>query len=43
MGHIELVKILPANGADRSVEAEGHPALSLAQAQNNSEIIELLS
>lgn len=43
MGHIEIVKILLANGADRSIEAEGHTPLSLARAQSNSEIIELLS
>lgn len=43
MGHVDIVKILLANGADRTIEAEGHTALSLVQAQNNSEIIELLS
>jgi ankyrin repeat protein len=43
MGHVEIVKILLANGADRSIEAESHTALSLAQAQNSVEIIELLS
>jgi ankyrin repeat protein len=43
MGHTDIVKILLANSANRSIEAEGHTPLSLAQAQNNSEIIELLS
>jgi hypothetical protein len=43
MGHIEIVKMLLANGADKSIEAEKQTALSLAQARDNKEIIDLLS
>jgi ankyrin repeat protein len=43
MGHIEIVKILLTSGADKSIEAENHTALSLAQARENKEIIDMLS
>ncbi|MCX6317065.1 MAG: ankyrin repeat domain-containing protein [Bacteroidetes bacterium] len=43
MGHIELVQLLLINGADKSIEADGHTAISLATARGNKEIIELLS
>lgn len=43
MGHIDVVKVLLAHGADKSIKAEDHTALSLAQAGNHTAIVELLS
>lgn len=42
MGHIEMVKELLEHGANKSIEAEGYTALSLAKAKNNAEIIKML-
>ncbi|MBF7090838.1 ankyrin repeat domain-containing protein [Flavobacterium sp. ALJ2] len=42
MGNIAIVKILLENGADKSISAEGHTALSLAIMTKQNEIIELL-
>lgn len=42
MGRIEMVKYLLEHGADRSTEAEGHTAMSLAKLQCNNDIIALL-
>jgi ankyrin repeat protein len=43
MGHFEILQILLSNGADKTIEAENHTALSLAKARENKEIIELLT
>ncbi len=42
-GHAEITEILLANGADKTVEAEGNTALSLAKMRNHEKIISLLS
>jgi ankyrin repeat protein len=43
MGHIEIVEILLKYGADKSIIAEGHTALSLATLTGQQKIIELLN
>lgn len=43
MRHIEIVKELLQNGAEKEIEAKGHTALSLAQARDNKEIMEILT
>ena len=43
MGHLEIVQILLSNGADKNIVAENYTALSLAMAQENKEIAELLN
>lgn len=43
MGHEEIVKILIKNGADKSIIAENHTALTLAKMGTNQNIIQLLS
>lgn len=43
MGHEEVVKILLTNGADKSIVAENHTAMSLAKMRENQNIINLLS
>lgn len=43
MGHVEIVKELLKQGADKTVEAEGQTALSLAEIGENAEIIETLA
>ncbi|MDR0196132.1 MAG: ankyrin repeat domain-containing protein [Myroides sp.] len=42
MGKTELVKLLLAHNADKSIQAEGYTALSLAKMRENVEIIKLL-
>ncbi|MFK7002083.1 ankyrin repeat domain-containing protein [Flavobacterium oreochromis] len=43
MGHEEIVKILLNNGADKSIVAENHTALSLAKNRENFNIVNLLN
>lgn len=43
MGHEEIVKILLNNGADKSIMAENHTALTLAKMGENQSIINLLN
>ena len=43
MGLLEILKILLANGADKTIEAENNTALSFARANEHTEVIELLS
>ncbi|MCL9805387.1 ankyrin repeat domain-containing protein [Flavobacterium amniphilum] len=42
MGRLEMVEILLQNGADKTIEAQGHTALSLARMTNEEEVISLL-
>ncbi|SEW46138.1 Ankyrin repeat-containing protein [Chitinophaga sp. YR573] len=42
MGHEDIVKVLLENGADKTIVAEGHTALSLAEMGENKNIIQLL-
>lgn len=42
MGHEDMVKVLLENGADKTIVAEGHTALSLAEMSENKNIIQLL-
>jgi hypothetical protein len=42
MGHKEIVEILLDNGADKTIAAEGHTPLSLAEMRANEAIVELL-
>jgi len=42
MGHEDIVKILLENGADKTIAANGHTALSLAEARERITIIEML-
>jgi hypothetical protein len=43
MGHTKFVEILLRNGADKTIVAENHTALSLAVARGHQQIIDLLS
>ncbi len=42
MGHEEIVALLLKHGADKSIQAEGYTALSLAESRENKAIVKLL-
>ena len=42
MGHLEIAKELLATGADKHIAAQGHTALSLAEARQEAAMIQLL-
>ncbi len=42
LGHAEAVRVLLRSGADRSIETEGHTALSFARRRGNDAIVRLL-
>jgi hypothetical protein len=43
MGHVAMVEFLLANGADKTIAAEGHTALSLAKGKGQQQVVDLLS
>ena len=42
MGHEAIVALLLEHGADKSIQAEGYTALSLAESRENKAIVKLL-